>query len=186
MRATFAAIALLIVCGCAHVETAPSAGAIATVNRVFIERLQSFDAFNYLQFWKIPSVEGSLDAPLRQAFKDYKTAYSRVKFNDIPFAFLVAARADPLSMCVAPPSNPKVRKIKEDGTSAVYTVTYKQGVDGARGQYYKIVSTVSLVNRSGQWLVSGVSNSIYNGRTVETHTSVSRLQELVQKLKGGQ
>lgn len=186
MRAIAAFLTLLFVCGCAHVEIGASAGATTTVNRVFVERLQSFDAFNYLRFWKIPSVEGLLDAPLRQAFQDYKAAYSRVKLADIPFCFPVYARADPLTMCAAPPGNPIVRKVKGDASSAVYTVTYKQGVDGSIGQYYKIVSTVSLVNHSGQWLVSGVTNSIYDGRTVEVNTFVSRLQKLLQKLKGGQ
>lgn len=185
MKDACAILVLFLFCGCAHIETGGSADAMTTVNHVFVERLRNFDAFSYLRFWKIPSVEGFLDAPLRQAFEDYKGIYSRVKFSDISFVFPVAARADPMTMCAAPSRNPVVTKVEESASGAIYTVTYRQGVDGNIGEYYKIVSTVSLVNRNGKWLVSSVSNAIYDNGTVETWTFISRLQALEQKLKGG-
>jgi len=190
MKTFTAAFALLLVCGCAHVETGPATGAKAVVQRLFVDRLSQPKTFDFFTFWNLPQVEGSFDAPMRQAFDDFKATCKRVyprwgkwgKGSEVISAtFSIYANNDPLTMVTVAPANPRVVKVKEDATSATYKVTYTQGVDGAIGQYYKIVSTVTLVNKDGQWLVSAVSNEMGG----KTYTFPGRLQELIEKLKAG-
>lgn len=177
MRLLTAAIALLFVCGCAHVQKGASTGAKAVVDQLFVERLSDRESFNYLKLWGLPAVESSLDIPQRTAFTQFKAHWIKAGRPDAP-VFAVYARNDPLTMCATPPAKARVVKVNEGAYSATYKVTYKLAIDGAKGKYYTGISTVTLVNRDGKWLVSDVSNSLYGDSKVKTYTFVGRLEEL--------
>lgn len=195
MKTLIAMVAVALVSGCAGLEPRENSRPEAVVKRLFVDRLKDQQSFDYFVFWGLPLVEGSFDTPLRTAFDNFKAKCERLfppwgkwdKDNEsegnLPPLFVVNARNDPLTMCATSPAKTKVERLKEDASSAVYNVTYKLGIDGAIGQYYIAISTVSLVKNGDQWLVSHVSTSLFGEQKVKTFTFVSQLKFLSKQLE---
>ncbi len=158
------------------------------VEKLFVERLNRPETFQYFHFWGLDAVKSFFDEAVLNDYVNFKKVYDqRVAYLEKQGfldkfglgSFPVFARADPLTMCAAKPLKIEVFKVSETDTAAIYKVKYVQLGNYAK---YSSVRTVRLVKKNERWLLAAVSTSIRDAGSETKSTFSSQLKFLAEKL----